>query len=62
MRASRSFGIGDDFTSIGAALRAGDGIDCTVVLTERGSIIGVHWASGGLFGVGRAVSEAIGAP
>ncbi len=61
MRASRSFGLGDEFTSIGAAQGAGDGFDCTFILTERGSTIGVHWASGGLFGIGRAVSEAIGA-
>ena len=61
MRASRSFGTGNDFTSTGAARRAGDRIACTFILTERGSTSGVHWASGGRFGVGRAVSEAIGA-
>ena len=61
MRASRSFGTGNGFTSTGAARRAGNGIPCTFILTERGSTSGVHWASGARRGVGRAVSEAIGA-
>ena len=61
MRASRSFRTGNDFTSIGAARRVGDRIACTFILTERGSTTGVHWASGGRFGAGRAVSKAMGA-
>ena len=61
MRTSRSFRVGNEFTSRGAARRAGDRIACTSILTERGSTNGVHWSSGGRFGPGRAVSEAIGA-
>lgn len=58
--ASHSFGIGNRFTSTRATWRAGDRVTCTFILTDRGSTSGIHRASGGRSGIGRAVSEAMG--
>ena len=61
MKAGWSFGIGRELTPTGAGHRTGGRLAYTLMLTERGSTSGVHWAAASGFRVGRAVSGAIGA-